>query len=430
LLGSDGVSVYSMNIVSIDELDFSKWVRQGDAVLWGQAGAEPLVITQALMDQRHAIGSFDVFVGMSLGDTVHARCADVVRFRSYCGAGRNRGLAKANVLDILPCHYSQLGDMIRSEQLKVDVLLLQVAPADTDGRFSLSIAHEYLVPAIHAARIVMAEINSQAPWTYGEQFVREADIDFAVFSDRAPLQLTSPLSSPVESAVACRVAGMIEDRSTLQIGIGSIPDAVLRALSDHRDLGIHTGALTDQAAMLSRQGVVTNAFKSLDQGITIAGVMMGSRAVYDYAHKNSQVLFRSSDYTHSANVLAGIDRFVALNSAVEVDLTGQINSEVASGVYVGAVGGALDFLRGAHRSRGGLPIVALPSTAAASDRTVSRIVNRLSGPVSTARADAGIVVTEHGVADLRGLSVSQRMDKMLSLADPRFSGDLDRQIGR
>jgi len=173
-----------------------------------------------------------------------------------------------------------------------------------------------------------------------------------------------------------------------------------------------------------RAGVITNRRKTRDRGVTVAGVMMGSRRIYEIAHRNPAIAFRSTDYTHDANVLAGIDSFVALNSAIEVDLTGQINAETAGGVYVGAVGGAVDFLRGAHRSRGGLPIVALPSTAGAA----SRVVAKLNGPVSTPRCDAGIIVTEYGVADLRGLTLSERVSRMIAIAHPSFREPLQHEV--
>jgi acyl-CoA hydrolase len=414
-----------MKMLGLADLDFAALVKPGDCVAWGQAGAEALPLTQALMLQRAAVGRFSAFIGATWSGTADPAFTDYVRFISYCGAGRNRALAKAGALTIVPCHYSQLGDLIRSGRLKIDVLLLQVAPAK-GGRFSLSIAHDYVVAAVDAARVVIVEINDQAPWTYGERTLDESDIDVAVVTSRPPAAPQRAVPSDVERAIAGRVAGLIEDGSTLQFGIGTLPEAVLAGLSQHRDLGVHTGALVDEAARLAASGVINNSRKSIDRGITIAGVMMGGGAVYNYAHDNAAVQFRSVDYTHSQRVLATIERFVAINSAIEVDLTGQINSEVAADVYVGAVGGALDFLRGAHGSWGGLPVVALPSTAGSASSPLSRIVARLSGPVSTPRSDAGLIITEHGVADLRGLTLSERSARMVDIAHPQFREGLER----
>jgi acetyl-CoA hydrolase len=419
-----------MQVLDLDDLDFSAVIHAGDGVAWGQAGAEPVALTQRLMAQRAAIGGFSAFIGTTWSDVAEPGCADHVRFMSYCGAGRNRRLAQAGVLDVLPCHYSELPDLIRTRRLRIDVLLIQVAPPNASGRFSLSIAHEYLVAALAAARVVVAEINDQAPWTFGERSLGAEDIDLAVLTSRTPAVLESAAPNPAEMAVARRVAALIEDGSTLQFGLGSVPQAVLHALADHRNLGVHSGALVDAAADLAARGVINNECKTIDRGVTVAGVMLGGRRVYDYAHENPRVRFHGVDYTHSARVMAGLDRFVAINSAIEVDLTGQINAELAGGVYVGAVGGAGDFLRGARLSKGGLPIVALPSTAGSGARRTSRIVARLSGPVSTPRSDAGLIVTEQGVADLRGLGLAERTSRMIELADAEFRDGLARAARR
>jgi acyl-CoA hydrolase len=416
-------------------VDLTAFIGRGDAVMWGQAAAEPVALTAALMQQRHLIGEIEVFIGATWSDAADPAFADCVRFRSYCGTAANRRLAKAGCLDVLPCNYSQLGAMIRRGQIRVDVLMLQLAPADGEGRYSLSMAHEYLIPAIENARVVLAEVNDQAPWTYGPRTLGAEDIDLIVRTSRPPLAPPMVLPSDTERAVAARAAALIEDGATLQFGIGTLPEAILSQLSDRRDLGVHTGALLDSAARLAQAGVITNARKSIDAGVTVAGVAMGGRTLSEYIHRNAGVQFHPVDYTHSVQTLARIDRLAAINSAVEVDLTGQINAEVAGGVYVGAVGGAGDFLRGAQRSAGGLAIVALPSISGGPDLAgqgprISRIVASLNGPVSTARCDAGFIVTEHGVADLRGLTVSQRIPRMLAIADPRFRESLERAVHR
>jgi acetyl-CoA hydrolase len=413
-------------LLQLGSIDFASIVRTGDNVMWGQANAEPVPLTQALIAQRHQIGRFRVFLGASTADTCQPGHADCIDFVSYCGTGANRALARADALDVLPCHYSQFPHMMRSGALKIDVLLLQLAPPDQEGRYSLSVAHEYLVPALDTARVTVAEVNEQAPWTYGERYLRDADLDFILPTSRAPLENAPSKTGNLELAIASHVAGLIEDGSTLQFGLGAIPEAVLARLSDRRNLGVHSGAIGDKVADLMDAGVINNARKNVDRGQTIAGVMMGSRRIHDFAHRNQAVQFRSTSYTHDPEVLARIDRFVALNSALEVDLSGQINAEVANGSYVGAVGGALDFLRGARRAQGGLPVVALPSTAG---KGASRIVATLSGPVSTPRSDAGVIVTEYGVADLRGLTLKQRRERLLAIAHPDYRAALERSTG-
>ena len=399
------------------DLRFAAIVRPADTVVWGQAASEPFALTSALMAQRHEIGGFGAFIGISWSDAVQPAFADVVRFLSYCGGGRNRALAQAGALDILPCHYSELGALMRAGRLAVDVALVQVAPADEQGRFSLSLAGDYLVPALAQARVVVAEINAQAPRTHGPHFLTAGQIDFAVHTERAPLAPPAAKGHPAEAAVARNVAGLIEDGMTIQTGIGSLPDAIALQLGNRRDLGFHSGAMGDGAAALIRAGVITNARKTIDTGVSVAGCLMGGSALNALADRNPALQVRSVDYTHAPHVLASIDRLATINAAIEVDLTGQVNAEIAAGVYVGAVGGAVDFVRGARASRGGLPVIALPSrTGGKAD--AARVVARLQGPVSTARSDAVVVVTEHGVADLRGLSLAQRVARMIAVAHP------------
>jgi acyl-CoA hydrolase len=395
--------------------------------MWGQAAAEPAALIDALVRQRSDIGAFQVFIGASWCRSLTSDIADVIRIRSYCGAGLNRKLAKAGVLDIVPCRYSDLPGLIRRGVLKADVLLLQVSPPDASGRYSLSMAHDYLPAALDSARVVIAEVNHKAPWTHGDRYVDESEIDVAVETNR---ELPEPAVLPpsaVELAIAKRAAALIEDGATLQVGLGTLPAAILAQLGGHRDLGLHTGALVDEAAGLVAAGVITNSRKSIDAGVSVVGVVMGGRRAQALGAANPAVRFRSVEYTHSADVLARLDHLVAINSAIEIDLTGQINAEVAAGTYVGAVGGALDFLEGANRSRGGLPIVALPSSIDDDGKTRTRVVSRLCGPVSTPRSNAGIVITEHGAADLRGLSIRERIPRMISLAAPEFREQLARE---
>ena len=404
-------------------LDLARWIRAGDTVLWGQANAEPVTLVRALVDQRHRFARTRVFLGVGLSGVLEPGHADAIDFLGYCGSGTNRRLAEAGLLDVWPGHYSDLPARIRSGRLRIDVLMLQVPPADAQGRHSLGLAHEYLLAALDTARVVIAEVNDQAPWTMGLQHLEAARIDASVAASYAPLCSRSPASGPIETAIATHAASLIEDRATLQCGLGAIPEAVLTALYERRDLGVHSGAVGDAVMELMEAGAVSNAHKGRDHGATIAGVLMGSARLHRYAHRNPALQMRGTDYTHDPDVLASLPRFVAINSAVEVDLSGQVNAEVAAGRYVGAVGGAVDFVRGAQRSRGGVPIIALPATAGAH----SRIVATLSGPVSTPRCDAGVFVTEYGIADLRGLPLAARRRRMLDIAHPEHRARLERE---
>lgn len=410
------------HVAEAGALDMARCVRPGDLVAWGQCGAEPCTLTRTLVEQRHAVGGrFSVFVGTQWSDTLQATQADVIDFIAYTGGGQNRALAQAGVLDMLPSHYSQFEQLI-----DVDVLLVQVAPADERGHYSLSIAHEYLLPFLEHARVVIAEVNAQAPWTYGACTLGADDFDVLIHTDRKPLESARAAPGEMEKQIAYHAAAFIDDGATLQFGLGALPEAILATLADRRDLGVHSGMFGDAAADLQTRGVITNARKSLDKDVSIAGVLMGSERVYRFAHRNAALQMRGTAYTHDIGVLSRIDRFVAINSALEVDLTGQVNAEAVNGRYVGAVGGGVDFLRGAAKSRGGVPIVAL----GARGREGSRIVAQLHGPVSTPRVDAGVIVTEFGAADLRGLTLAKRVRKMIDIAPPEHRAELEAQAHR
>ncbi|MDP3137878.1 MAG: acetyl-CoA hydrolase/transferase C-terminal domain-containing protein [Burkholderiaceae bacterium] len=401
--------------------DLTPYVREGDRIHWGQANAEPLTLTRALVAQRHRIGRTHLFMGIGLGRTFGPEHADAFTFASYCGTGGNRKLAAAGLLDIVATPYSQLPAVMgRGGALQIDVVLLQVSPPDAQGRFSLGLAQDLLPSAIRSARVLIGEINPDVPWTHGGMALRAEDFALMVPSQFAPLQTPGGDISPVETQIARRVADLIGDGATLQIGLGSVPEAILSALRDRRDLGLHSGVVGDEMVALAECGALTNARKGIDPGVGVVGVLTGSQILYRHAHCNPALELRGNDYIHDPTVLGSIERLTAINSAIEVDVTGQVNAEVAGGVYVGAVGGAPDFLRAAARSKGGLPIVALPSMAGSH----SRIVARLSGPASAARCDAGIFVTEHGVADLRGLPLTERVRRMVELAEPSRREDL------
>ncbi|GAB3385502.1 acetyl-CoA hydrolase/transferase family protein [Amycolatopsis echigonensis] len=395
-------------------LDLSRYIRSGDTVVWGQACGEPQTLTETLLAQRASIGPFRCFLGIPAARTVRPEHGDHVRFVSYCGSGGNKKLYADGVLDVVPSHYSTLPHLLAGGSLRADVVLIQVAPAGADGRHSLGLADDYVSAAIPGARVVIAEVNDQVPRTPGDWMPRTADFDVVVHTSRAPAEMPPRAITAQTQRIAEHVAGLIDDGATLQFGIGALPEAVLSQLTDRTDLGVHSGLLNDTAAELMAAGVITNARKSVDRGRSVAGLLMGTRRLFRFADGNPAIQLRGTRYTHDPSVLAAQDRLVAVNSAVEVDLTGQVNAEVAGGQYVGAVGGAVDFLRGASRSHGGKPIVALPAMSGGT----SKIVARLSGPVSTARCDAGFIVTEYGVADLRGQPLKVRRERMLAVAHP------------
>lgn len=407
------------------ELDLTEYIRPGDTIVWGQACGEPLTLTEQLVARRARLGPVRCFLGIPASGTIRPEHADHLSLVSYCGSGGNRALYRAGALDVVPAHYSTLPHLLSRGSLRADVVLLHLSPADETGGYSLALADDYVSAAIATARVVIAEVNDQAPRTSGRR-LSEDELDVVVRTSRPPAELAPRTPGEVTRRIAANVAGLIEDGATLQFGIGALPEAVLAELTGRRHLGVHSGLMNDAAADLMASGVITNARKSLDRGRAVAGLLMGTRRLFDFADRNPDVVLRETGYTHDPEVLAAQDRLVAINSALEVDLSGQVNAEVAGTDYVGAVGGAADFLRGAARSRGGVPVVALPATAGAT----SRIVASLSGPVSTARSDAGFVVTEYGVADLRGQPLRVRQERLLAIAHPGHRQALDEAIER
>jgi acyl-CoA hydrolase len=379
-------------------MELARHIRPGDGVIFGQACAEPQTLTEALVAQRASFSGASLFMGVNWSGIVQPEHADHLRLSAYCGSGHNRALADAGVLDIHPHPYSQLAALIRSKKIRADVVMLQVSPPNVQGEYSLGLAAEYLVPALDVCRTVIAEVNDRIPWTYSERLLKKSDFSLLVETSREPVALPYGPPGDLEKAIARHAAPFVPEGAMLEVGLGALPDAVLGMLGERKRLAIHSGSLGDGSVELMHRGIVTQVD---------CGVLMGSRRLFDHAHGNPALRLRSTEYTHNPRVLAGIERFVAINSALEVDLTGQVNAEVAKGSYLGAVGGALDFIRAANQSSGGVSLMLIPA---------SRVVEKLSGPVATPRSEAGVIVTERGAADLRGCTLREREKRMRAIA--------------
>jgi acetyl-CoA hydrolase len=371
----------------------------------------------------------EVLLGVSFSDTFQPEHADAITFTGFGGFGTNARLGKAGVLDVVPCHASAVPRLIEDGTLAPDVAFVLLAPTDEGARFSLGPTSDYIGAAIRHARVVIAEIDEQAPWTLGDTIVAAGDIDVAVRSSRPLVEVAAPRVGATERAIAGLVAERVPDGAVLQFGIGAIPAAICEALRTKRDLGIHSGLITDGVVDLIERGVVTNRAKPIDTGLTVTSLLFGTRRLYDHAHRNPALAMRPSTYIQDPATLARLERFFSINTALEVDLTGQVNAEVVGGAQVGAVGGAVDFVRGTALSQGGRSIVALPARARGG--TLSRIVPRLgAGVTSTPRSDVDMVVTEYGVAELRGRSLRQRAKALTAIAHPSFRAELEAGWGR
>lgn len=408
-------------------LDLTQYIHAGDTVLVGQATSEPQTLTGLLVEQRAAFGGITVFLGAMFSDTFQPEHADHLDFTGIGGIGTNAVLARAGILDVVPSHVSMLPGLIESGRLPVDVVLLQVAPPDERGLHSLAMVGDYLPAAISRARTVIAEINDQLPRTCGPDAVDRSDIDVAIRTSRPAVTIPDRSAGPAEDAIAALIEPLVPDGAVLQLGVGGVPQAVAGRLVTKSDLSVHSGVVGDWIVDLQEAGVVTNARKPIDTGVTVTGGLFGTAKLFDFADSNPAIELRSIAYTHNPSVLRQLRGLIAINSAIEVDLSGQVNAEVVGGAYVGAVGGQVDFVRAAMASPGGRSIIALPSTARKG--SASRIVAMLSdSPVTTARSDADLVVTDYGVADLRGLSLRRRAEVLIEVAHPDFREDLRAQM--
>lgn len=413
--------------VSIDAegIDLRSIVRSGDRIVWGQACGEPTSLIEALMEQAEAIGGVTAFAGSSFSRLLTPDASAHIDMSSMGAIGSLRLLAEAGSLSIIPCHVGQIEGMIAAGVIGCDVAFVQVSPPDAHGNHSFGLINDYVQAAVARARIVIAEINERVPFTNCDALLPSQKIDFSISVSRDPVELAPAQIKDIDLDIAKVVAGFIDDGSVLQVGIGAVPDSILRLIGDRQDLGIHSGMIGDGLVDLVEAGVVTNARKPFDQGVSITGALIGSRRLYDFAANNPAVGLRASSYTHSDAILTSIPRLVTINSAIEVDLGGQVNAEQTGAAYMGGTGGQVDFVRGGSRSPGGRSIIALPSTAARGK--VSRIVSTLSGPVTTARSEVDVIVTEFGSAELRGQSFAERARRLTAIAHPDFREQLDRE---
>src|ERR1700694_3169145 len=403
-------------------LDFAGIIRAGDVVVCGQATAEPRTLTEALVAQKSRLPPFTMVVGPVFSDTFAPERVFGMAFTSYGVIGNARALARTQQLDVIPSNYRSFCADSAAGRHRADVVLVQLAEAD-DGRLSASLSNDYVIDAARRARVVIAEINPDAPWTFGAEWPADIVPHLRIAATRPPLELPPTGLDDVSRRVARHAAGVISDGSTLQFGVGKIPDAILASLSHLRDLGIHSGLINDAVVDLIECGAVTNTGKGIDAGITVTNQLIGTQRLYRFAHQNKAVSVRPASYTHDQTVLSGVNKLVAINSALEVGLDGSVNAETLNGVAIGAIGGQLDFVRGANASRGGRAIIALPSTA---PKGGSRIVARVE-TVTTPRADVDAVVTEWGIAELRGCTLRERARRMIAIAAPVYREELGRR---
>lgn len=406
-------------------------IQSGDRVFIQGASAYPQTLVDALV--RRA----DIAHDLRDVEIVHLHTNGIARYveEQYTGVFHHRALFVApNVrqavvegrASYVPIFLSDVPDLFRNGHLPIDIALLNISPPDEHGYCSLGTSVDCTLAAAKTARIRIAQINPQVPRTLGDSFLHVSEIDYAVDVDKPLFEIAEPESTDEQVRIAAHVAGLIPDGATLQLGIGGIPNAVLRALQDRKDLGIHSEVISDGILDLVDRGVITGARKTVNYGKIVASFLNGSRKLYDFAHNNPMLEMRPADYTNNTSVIIRLDTVIAINSAIEVDLTGQVCAESIGRKIYSGVGGQMDFMRGAALSRGGKPIIAMSSTARGG--TVSRIVPMLQpgAGVTTSRSHLHYVATEHGVANLHGLDLEERARALIELAHPSFREELER----
>jgi acyl-CoA hydrolase len=416
--------LYRSRVTSADKA--LEAVGSGQRVYIHPGAAEPEALVRALIARAPALRDVDVIHLMTLGDAGYVRPGMEPHLRHaamFVGANVREAVNSGRA-DYIPVHLSEIPGLFTSGALPIDVALIQVSPPDAHGFCSFGVGVDCTKAAASVARTVIAEVNTEMPRTLGDSFIHVRKLDAVVEVSRPVLELPRKPATDLHRAIALHVAGLIPDGATLQMGIGGVPDAVLPLLRDRRDLGVHTEMFSDGIMDLIEAGVLTNERKTLHRGKIVAGFMMGSKKLYDFVHNNPIIELHPNEYTNDPVVIAAHDRMVAINSALEVDLTGQVCSDsMGSAIYSG-VGGQVDFIRGAARAREGRPIIALPSTA--KDGAVSRLVPVLSpgSGVVTTRADVHYVVTEYGVAFLHGKTLRERAEALIAIAHPKFRDEL------
>jgi len=400
-------------------------IRPGDHLIIGGMAAEPQALVKELVEQRARLREITIYTSFPITTPLYAGEAVQGSFSiKTFSVGSLRDAINRKQASYLPCHFSEIGAIFSHGTLPLDVLLIQVSPSDRDGYCSFGVSIEYYPEVLGAARLVIAEVNSRMPRTHGDTLIHESAFDFFVETERPlPEYMVSP-PGETERGIAASCAQLIPDGAVLQFGPGRVPSAILEGCLHKKDLGIHSGLISDSVLKMVEVGAVTGKTKTIDTGKIVCTSAVGTQRLYDFIHNNREVEFYPASYTHNISVLKKLKGFISLNVALQVDLLGQVNSEAVDGSLVNGVGGMMDFIRGARASEDGKVIFCFPSTVKGSN--VSRIVPSLSpgSPVTTTRADIDYFVSEFGIAELTGRTVRERAEAICEIAHPNFREEL------
>ncbi|MEO7118305.1 MAG: acetyl-CoA hydrolase/transferase C-terminal domain-containing protein [Candidatus Limnocylindrales bacterium] len=412
----------------VDAAEAVAGIRSGESIYLHGASATPSVLLDALVARASELSDVRIAHLHAEGPGPHLApgMAGHFRHRALFIGPNARAAVNDGRADYVPIFLSDIPSLLRSRGLAIDTVFINATRPDEHGFVSLGTSIDAMPAAIESAQTVIAQLNSAMPRTLGDSFVHVSRIDLAVEVDVPPYPVQAPPIGPVERAIGAHVAELIPDRAVLQMGIGSIPSAVTANLVDKRDLGVHTELFTDAVVDLVEAGAVTGFAKQINRGKIVSAFLMGTQRLYDFVHDNPMVEMRPVDYTNDTAVIRRLRGMTAINSAIEIDLTGQVCADSIGSRFYSGIGGQLDFMRGAALAEDGRAIIALPSTAQGG--TISRIAAALTpgAGVVTTRGHVHTVVTEYGVAELHGRSVAERARSLIAIAHPDFRGDLTR----
>ncbi|MDZ4837160.1 MAG: acetyl-CoA hydrolase/transferase C-terminal domain-containing protein [Candidatus Melainabacteria bacterium] len=418
---------YQKKVVSAEQAVLQ--IRSGDCLYIHSNAAAPAPLIDALVQRAATLRDVEVYHILTMGPApyIEPQYRDSFKLHALFIGKNVREAVNAGRANYTPVFLSEIPGLFLSGRLNVDVCLIQVSPPDSHGYCSYGVSVDCTIAARKRARLVIAEVNKQMPRTLGRSFVHVSKLDYIIETDRPIPTHQCKENDDVATEIGRNCASLVEDGATLQLGIGAIPDATLKFLFDKKDLGIHSEMFSDGVLDLVEAGVITNDCKTVLPGKIAVSFVMGSKRLYDFIDNNPLIEFQPSDFINDPNIIAQNYKMTAINSALQIDLTGQVCSDSVGEQLYSGFGGQVDFIRGAARSQGGRPIIAMPSTAKAG--TVSRIVAHLSrgSGVVTSRGDVHYVVTEYGIADLYGKNLKSRARSLISIAHPSFRAELEKE---
>ncbi len=401
-------------------------IKSGDRVVFSHAIAAPREIADAMVRNRQAYRDVEIvhMIGMDVMKYCEPGMEPHFRYNSLFVGPYSREAVYCARADFTPCFFKDIPSLFTDGYLPVDVAAIQVSPPDEDGNFSLGVSVDYAKAAIRSAKLVIAEVNKNMPRTLGDSFVSAEEIDYFIEADYPLIELKPAELTDVELKIGEHCASLVEDGATLQLGIGSLPDAVLASLGEKKNLGLHSEMISDGVVDLIERGVINNSMKTLHKGRCIVSFMMGTKRLYDFVDNNDMIHMYPVDYVNDPYIISKNDNMVSINSCVQIDLMGQVASESVGLKQISSVGGQVDFVRGATLSKNGKSIIALPSTAAGGK--ISKIVPFLDkgAAVTTSRNDVGYVITEYGIAHLKGKTLRGRARALIDISHPSMREDL------